>query len=291
MIRVKRPLGSTPPILRKAGKGASEMQSNIALHAAGNTSDMKFEVYKNDSVRAALNALFGRKCVFCESLLLATQSGDIEHFRPKGRVIIVDPASGKRIKKPGYFWLAARWRNLLIACRDCNSPRTQKDAHGEAKVFGKASFFPLEDESTRANTVGGERRERPLLLHPCSDYPEQHLAFTDEGGIYPHRSTAGISIKGKATIEYCGLDRGELLQMRARHRRTVMAAIRHIISALEKCEDPGNDLEDLVNLLDPKEAYTAFTRHLVRKHLAPYLRDLDIEDLVQETKVLTPGMT
>jgi uncharacterized protein (TIGR02646 family) len=241
---------------------------------------MKFDVYRHESVRAALNDLFGRKCVFCESLLLATQSGDIEHFRPKGRVIVLDPITNDKITKSGYHWLAARWRNLLIACRDCNSPRTQKDALGATKVYGKASFFPIEDEATRATAAGGERKERALLLHPCIDHPEQHLAFTDEGGIHPRKNEVGISVKGNATIKYCGLDRGELLQMRARHRRTVMAAIRHIIAAIEKGEDPGSDLEDLVNLLDPKEAYTAFTRHLVRKHLAPYLLALGLDGIV-----------
>jgi uncharacterized protein (TIGR02646 family) len=264
----------------KNGKGVVELRRNSSLFAAGNASDMTFEVYRHESVRAALGTLFGRKCVFCESMLLATQSGDIEHFRPKGRVIVHDPITNSRNTKPGYHWLAARWRNLLIACRDCNSPRTQKDAHGASKVYGKASFFPIEDEATRATAAGGERKERALLLHPCIDYPEQHLAFTDEGGIHPKASAGGISIKGNATIIYCGLDRGELLQMRARHRRTVMAAIRHTIAAIEKGEDPGADLEDLLNLLDPKEAYTAYTRHLVRQHLAPYLRALGLEEMV-----------
>ncbi len=254
MIRVKRPIGSTPPVLGKRGKAALERKKNHLLHVAGKTSDMKFDVYRHESVRAALNELFGRKCVFCESMLLATQSGDIEHFRPKGRLITHDSATNTKIIKTGYYWLAARWRNLLIACRDCNSPRTQKDAHGKSKVYGKACFFPIEDEATRATAAGGERKERALLLHPCMDYPEQHLAFTDAGGIYPQKNGIGVSAKGDATIKYCGLDRGELLQMRARHRRTVMAAIRHKIDAIEKGEDPGIYLDDLVNIPNPKEA-------------------------------------
>ena len=276
MIRVKRPAGSMPAVLRKRGKGYAELLANKALFANKKTSEMKFVVYKHEMVRTALDDLFGRKCVFCESMLLATQPGDIEHFRPKGRVIVPDPANNKLLRKPGYYWLAARWHNLLIACKDCNSPRTQKDSTGNSKVFGKASFFPLADESKRASDPHGVRGETALLLHPCVDDPEQHLAFTNDGGIRPRTGANGPSQKGVATIEYCGLDRAELLQMRARHQRTVMAAIRHIISALENGKEPGQDLDDLLFMLNPKEAYVAFTRHLVRSHLKPYFDALGL---------------
>ena len=43
----------------------------------------------------------------------------MEHYRPKARV------STEQGDKPGYYWLAARWENLLPSCTDCNSPRKQ----------------------------------------------------------------------------------------------------------------------------------------------------------------------
>ena len=79
------------------------------------------------------------------------------------------------------------------------------------------------------------------------------------------------SRKGKASIQYLGLARAELLQMRARHRRTVIAAIRHTIAALEEGRDPGTDLDDLLTLLSSKEAYVAYTRTLVRTHMSAYI--------------------
>ena len=51
----------------------------------------------------------------------------------------------------GYYWLAATWPNLLLSCADCNRPRTQDDCDGNARVIGKANFFPLVDETKRAN--------------------------------------------------------------------------------------------------------------------------------------------
>jgi uncharacterized protein (TIGR02646 family) len=269
MIRVKRPIGSTPAVLRKGGIGRQELAANEILIKAGEKP--KFDAYRDETVRDALHALFGRKCAFCESILLGTQSGDIEHYRPKGRVRVLTPGANKADTKDGYYWMAARWQNLLLACADCNRPRTQDDGNGKKRVMGKASFFPLANEANRATHFKQVRKENPLLIHPCIDEPAHHLEFNDLGGISARDSGNGPSAKGAATIEYCGLARVELLQMRARHRRMVMAAIRHIIDAMENKRDPGSDLDDLVQMLDPKEAYVAFTRHLVRKHLAPYL--------------------
>jgi len=276
MIRVKRPAGTMPKQLYKKGPGHEELLKNRALLAQGNDKDVDFAAYRLKPVRDQLTAVFGRKCVFCESLLLGTQSGDIEHFRPKGRVVVIDPVTKQRAVKPGYYWLAARWHNLLIACQDCNRPREQENGDGSRAVLGKASYFPLADEAGRATTAAGVRKEQALLLHPCRDDPALHLEFTDAGGIRA-RAVEGIpSAKGAATIEYCGLSRAELLQMRARHRRTVMAAITHIIDDLAQNKDPGQDLEDLVFMLQAKEAYTAYTRHLVRTYLAPYLEELGL---------------
>ncbi|VVM76589.1 hypothetical protein PS664_02066 [Pseudomonas fluorescens] len=84
------------------------------------------------------------------------------------------------------------------------------------------------------------------------------------------------SPKGKASIYYLGLARAELLQMRSRHARMVRAAIRHTVDALEGHRDPGADLEDLVSFLDPKEAYVAFSRMLIHKHMSKYIADLNL---------------
>ncbi|MNE99979.1 hypothetical protein D3C80_1987340 [compost metagenome] len=85
------------------------------------------------------------------------------------------------------------------------------------------------------------------------------------------------SLKGKASIHYLGLARAELLQMRARHGRMVRAAIRHTVDALEGHREPGADLEDLVAFLDPKEAYVAFSRMLIHKHMSKYIKTLGLQ--------------
>lgn len=272
MIKYDRSTVPVPAGLLREGR--RELVKNLV--ALRNNEKMTFGAYSDDAVKTQLKALFGRKCVFCESLLLGTQPGDIEHYRPKGGVVVPNPAGGPSLRKPGYYWLAARWSNLLLACADCNRPRTQEDADGNNRVIGKSNYFPLANEASRASFGAMLSGESPLLLDPCADDPEQHLTFGDDGTVQAAAPGGVASAKAHATIRYCGLARAELLQMRARHRRTVMAAVRHIVRALEAGIDPGADLDDLLQLLEPKEPYVAYTRHLVRTHLQPWLQHLGL---------------
>lgn len=272
MIKIERPDISAPPGLSAAA--AREIRHNRA--ALKSNEKLKFDAYSHKDVKGQLNELFGRKCAFCESILTGTQSGDVEHYRPKGKVIVQALFGPVPAPKPGYHWLAAKWSNLLISCADCNRPRTQPDYDEVERVIGKANFFPLVSETNRAKGPASLAREEPLLLHPCLDDPEKHLVFLDDGRVEPAQHGTVQSEKGRATIHYCGLARLELLQMRARHRRVVLAAIRHIVAAIESGNDPGADLDDLEVMLDPQEAYVAFTRTLVRTHMGQYLTSLGL---------------
>lgn len=276
MIKISRPVGSAPPGLAKSA--ARELRSN--REALKKNEKLAFNAYSSDAVKTALKKIFGRKCAFCESLLLGNQPGDIEHYRPKGAVVVVDPVTHVKTTVAGYYWLAAKWSNLLVACADCNRPRTQTDHDGNDRVIGKSSFFPLENESHRAANPKGMGLEVPLLLNPCEDDPAEHLEFLHDGRVQAVKVAGVISPKGDATIHYCGLARIELLQMRARHRRIVMAAIRHTVAALEAGHDPGADLDDLVAFMHPHEAYVALTRSLVKTHLSQYLHSLGLNQLL-----------
>lgn len=276
MIRLNRTQTAAPEALEAVG-GIGDLERQANELARLNGEKLKFEAYRHASVRDALVGVFGRKCCYCESLLLGTQSGDIEHYRPKSRVAVHNADRTVVTYKGGYYWLASRWTNLLCSCSDCNRPRTQPDENNEERTIGKANFFPVADEAFRATTPAGLATESPLLLDPCTDQPEDHLAFTDDGRVVARHVGGSPSPRGLATIHYCGLARAELLQMRTAHARTVRAAIRHIIRALEAGEEPGADLEDLLELLKPTAAYVAFTRHLVRRLLGPYLAQLEVQ--------------
>ncbi len=151
-------------------------------------------VYRHDSVRRALEALFHRKCAYCETPL--TEVGwDIEHFRPKGKVT-------ERPEHPGYYWLAYTWSNLYPSCGPCNKRLKDQATWEEPKVgktAGKANQFPLAREADRAMAPAAKiDNERPLLLDPCADRPEEHLRFTPIGEIEAHeddpRAAASIDV-------------------------------------------------------------------------------------------------
>ncbi|HEX6705332.1 MAG TPA: hypothetical protein VF169_11280 [Albitalea sp.] len=276
MIKVRRDVVAPPDVLEADGElGDQERQYNAQAKANGEK--LRFNVYKHDAVRVALEHVFGRKCCYCESLIAGTQPGDVEHYRPKARIAVHDLARTSVTYKDGYYWLASRWSNLLISCADCNRPRTQDDGDDVARVIGKANFFPLGDEALRASAADAVAGEAALLLDPCVDDPVMHLRFTDEGGIEVGEQDGQPSEKGEATIYYCGLARAELFQMRSRHRRSVMLAIRATLRALEAGEDPGEDLDALVAMLQPGEAYVAYTRQLVRRYMEPQIEQLGLE--------------
>ena len=128
--------------------------------------------------------LFYGKCAYCESKPEAVYAGDVEHYRPKAKVV-EDPGH------PGYFWLAYEISNLLPSCASCN------------QFFGKMNHFPVSGQHARDEQ--SVPTEDPLLLnpyHPTME-PLKHLRFTDTGKAVPHED----SPYGAASIEYYYLNR------------------------------------------------------------------------------------
>ena len=190
MRNVARPGGSLPGDLSEKQTdelAVARAYFGLSVEDRANATKAEFKAYKLASVKVALERLFGGKCAYCESVYDSTAPVDIEHYRPKGRV-------QEAPDHDGYWWLAADWDNLLPSCIDCNrrrrqpTPRSgvdlaemQSNPRSTATVTstGKKDAFPLADERTRAR---GERddiaQERPLLLNPCVDRPEEVLDFT-----------------------------------------------------------------------------------------------------------------
>lgn len=159
------------------------------------------------------------KCAYCEADYDATQPSDVEHFRPKG-AIDTDTA---RIK-PGYWWLAAAWENLLPSCIRCNRLERQLLFDGSELSSGKANRFPLADETIRASAVGQEAHEQPLLIDPSVEDPAQLIRFIDDDGrciavpIDDDAASLGAR-KARASIDIFGLNRSGLVRDRSRYMR------------------------------------------------------------------------
>ncbi|MDX9669008.1 MULTISPECIES: endonuclease [unclassified Pseudomonas] len=243
-----------------------------------------FNTYRKDSVKTQLYAIFHGKCAYCETFYPAVAPVDVEHYRPKGAV-------GQDATHPGYWWLAMAWENLLPSCIHCNrlnkhaTPKlsTQlvelladgtgfSDQH--KATTGKGNHFPI--LGLRATPASRDcSTEYPLLLNPCLDDPQEHLAFHvdrekliglvlpkphDGAGLPTHVSTRDLlpefadeidqalreklSLRGAVSIHTYGLNRLGLVQDRTRVLRQLAfleESVRDLCATIQSLEARLND--------------------------------------------------
>jgi uncharacterized protein (TIGR02646 family) len=256
MIKVN--CGKGPAVLQgPKSLGAEEQRKAKSFYRVRKNQDkpFPFSMYKHKQVREELERLCHGKCAYCEGLYAPVAPADIEHYRPKGAVVV----NGK-LRKPGYYWLAATWSNLLPSCIDCNRARTQDFPDSDPHVAGKANKFPIAKEAKRAKRPSEEVHEERLLLHPCLDDPEQHLEFKDKGEVYPRVDRAGVPSRMAVTsIEVYGLNRKRLVDARASVQVRVEALTVNVERQMLLFNRyPGDpDIEaNLVSMLDELKAYT-----------------------------------
>jgi uncharacterized protein (TIGR02646 family) len=209
MIRIHRPQ-QAPEILLSLGQAARE-RLREALERGNETLSFS-EIYRDSAVKQALRQAQREKCCFCEALI--GNEGDVEHFRPKAAVRQSVTAP---LEKPGYWWLAYSWDNLLLCCTHCN----QRE---------KKNLFPLANPDRRAQTPEALLTdEEPLFLDPASVDPREHMTFDR----YEPR---GLTEKGRITIEALGLgnpERGMYLRRQERWQR------------IQECQDKLKRREEL----------------------------------------------
>ncbi|MEZ4827733.1 MAG: hypothetical protein R3C61_15835 [Bacteroidia bacterium] len=209
MIRIRKSK-TVPAILQSKGKqetsnNINDYRSNPQAYIDGEKSfDFDSGVYGHPSVKNQLIADQYGKCCFCESKFTATSYGDVEHFRPKAGF---KQQSGDRLKRPGYFWLAYDWNNLLFSCQICNQTY-------------KGNFFPLITEQNRAKDHNHslEPAEERLLVDPIEDDPEKHVSFRQE---IPY----GLDEKGNTSIDIYGLSRENLNEERREYLKKFELAL------------------------------------------------------------------
>lgn len=248
----------------KAGKMISLRSARLARHARAvakaqangvdppklprphrDEASFAFKLYKAPDIRAGLETLFHGKCAYCETRYAHQAPVDIEHYRPKGAV--EDDKD-----HPGYWWLAARWENLVPSCIDCNRRRTQTVAVGLATfadfaaalraqppqniLAGKKDAFPIAGMRARKDQ-DDLQAEQPYFLNPTIDKAEDYLDYYLDhahdgrqplalilpklrpvGHLDRHPQSPpgepGPSIRGLMTIQFCGLNRLALVQER-----------------------------------------------------------------------------
>lgn len=247
MIRLPR-IGVPP--LQLLVDGIAATNSDVAQCNTGvRVFSFQQSIYSSGEVKGSLRYFQNNKCCYCEKSLVDIFV-DVEHFRPKTGIKI----NGQRtLRRPGYFWLAYSWDNLLLACEFCNRVH-------------KKNYFPLESESDRASvthrdTVG----EVPLLINPAHEDPETHIGFRDE---YPF--AIGGSVKGKMTIELVGLDRETLNEKRRSHLVLVHALYRIAQQVPPWPETPDARVQ-LERMVSDSGEYASCTRRYLQNEFGSFL--------------------
>jgi len=252
VIRVKR--HPAPGVLTTEDGAAARERRRAAEHyqdPARRSKAFSFKMYKHGDVKSALNEIFHFKCAYCESRYGPTAPVDIEHFRPKSAVVVQDES----LIKPGYYWLASDWDNLLPSCIDCNRARIhpQADAGNDPELTGKANLFPVKRDRRNGSAMnpGVERGEGRLLLNPCRDRPECHLVFRLDAEfvlVQPVRKSRATSRKGRESIRVYGLNRRGLAEERADRRLRIINQLTSVMQALARLQRASDDLSSQRNL-------------------------------------------
>jgi len=135
------------------------------------------------------------KCAYC-GLLLATRTPELEHIAPKGGAI--------RPKHTEYMFLPI---NLVMACRDCNSPK--RKGMKDTIITKEKYYFQCEFS----------------IVHPYLDNVDEYFYFIRysriDGGIIPIPKK-GLSqqriAKAINTIKMFGLNTEEKILLRAQEK-------------------------------------------------------------------------
>ncbi len=151
--------------------------------------------WSENDVKEALWDMHNGKCCYCERSRDMKRESDVEHFRPKSEV-------AEDGNHPGYWWLAYEWGNYLLSCKTCNQTY-------------KKTNFPLLPGSQRAYTPNDIDNERPVLINPAEENPEDYIGFDWSTGTHVNVIGLDDNLRGYNTWKLLGLNEGTLPEQRA----------------------------------------------------------------------------
>tara|TARA_R110000744_G_scaffold812_4_gene3060 strand:- start:1908 stop:2771 length:864 start_codon:yes stop_codon:yes gene_type:complete len=275
MIFINRNKVKKPDVLKH---GADDEHNEAHKHYVTDAYTKAFDhkLFKNIEVKKALETLFNGKCAYCESDVITTSAIDKEHFRPK--TSIKDRTSKKSIR--GYYWLAADWDNLLLACAHCNRTGTHETINDEEFVSGKLDYFPISNESKRA-IYGADLTEEDkvrLLLNPCKENPETLIKYNSDGEILPLNGLKKMEEEMVETsVMIFGLNRSTLHKKRREKWKTVQLQIERIKDAYEDYLETSNkkylerlivEFSELKECKTSDKEYLGVSRFVIRQELS-----------------------
>ena len=159
------------------------------------------------STLQAVAEQFNYKCATCE-IKLSINGVICDSWRPRHNTKGFD----EEFAQDHYWWLAYVWDNKYALCVNCNK--------------FKGTWFPVEGRRAPINTSYASviKLEKPLLIDPCHDYPEEHFVVDDDGKLLH------LTKKGEITIEVLKLNRTDLLHS----RKSTINSVTDTLHSIEK---------------------------------------------------------
>lgn len=176
-------------------------------------------------------------CAYCEAYIVATQYGDVEHFRPKAGFNQIHN-SAPPSHREGYFWLAYTWENLYYACVICNEHH-KKNRFPTVGGIHLTFDDSVTEETTALIDPGVEEPRNFIRFNPMTGeayaFDSFHAHFggdaeemawntpVDLESLSRDASQKIPNSRGNATIAILGLNRQTLVRQRLEHLRLLRA--------------------------------------------------------------------
>lgn len=238
MIAIEKDFEANPIKLHKPRLNAFEQNKAAGKYCSS-------DLYKPLKVKVALDALYHKKCAYCEKSLKDADR-HIEHYRPKNP----------------YYWLAFSWDNLLIACDKCNKLKSNKFTaylEGEQLKYNNETLKTAQSNIKAYNLI-----EKPLIINPEQETTASlKLHFTFDLNT---AEIVALSPQMEATIKVCQLNREELIE----RRREILDDFKNAINRRElKIRDKIAFVKSVLDLvtdlkhkIQPEASYTAWLRFI-----------------------------
>jgi|GEM_PF-1661903 len=196
----------------KARELTKELLKRKPEERAAFINSKRAETWGHEALLESLRCVVGNKCWYSE-VPLAGADPNVDHFRPKGRVVEIDNSTLEKMGdiSPGYWWLAFEPKNFRLSCMHSNQRRVDEETEG-----GKWDFFPVEGARAPEGTVWDSIEEDVLPFDPCCAIDMALLWFSPDGtptlksGSPSDEETKRL----KVTIWLFHLDKKEIAQER-----------------------------------------------------------------------------
>ena len=199
-----------------------------------------YELWRNELLKCQ-----GHKCCYCEKII---DKGELEHFRPKNGY---KQSKGGSLNYPGYYWLAYRWKNILLSCGECND------------TGRKGNLFPI--LGVRAlNHKSDLNNESCVLINPYEEDPANSISFYKESPI-------SLNARGRETIDILELDKRVDLS-EARKDKFALYETASLIASLKPTgkisqKDIDKAQNRIQNAVKPKYQFSGMIRENLKRGL------------------------